>query len=93
MQTKAFEALGISDEDIQERFGHLVNAFQYGAPPHGGLAYGLDRVIMLMVGADSIRDVIAFPKVQTAACLMTDAPNIVDEKQLQELHIRTNAEE
>ena len=87
MQTKAFEALGISDEDIQERFGHLVNAFQYGAPPHGGLAYGLDRLVMLMTGASSIRDVIAFPKVQNASDLMMRCPDVVDDKQLDELSI------
>ena len=87
MQTKAFQALEISDEDIQERFGHLVNAFQYGAPPHGGLAYGLDRLVMLMAGRDSIRDVIAFPKVQNASDLMMHCPSPVDEKQLKELSI------
>jgi aspartyl-tRNA synthetase len=87
MQTKAFEALGISDEDIQERFGHLVNAFQYGAPPHGGLAYGLDRLVMLMTGASSIRDVIAFPKVQNASDLMMNCPDVVDAKQLDDLAI------
>ena len=87
MQTKAFEALGISNEDIQERFGHLVNAFQYGAPPHGGLAYGLDRLVMLMTGASSIRDVIAFPKVQNASDLMMHCPDVVDAKQLDDLSI------
>ena len=87
MQEKAFQALGISDEDIQERFGHLVNAFKYGAPPHGGLAYGLDRLVMLMTGATSIRDVIAFPKVQNASDLMMDCPSPVEEKQLRELAI------
>ncbi len=87
MQEKAFQALGISDEDIQERFGHLVNAFKYGAPPHGGLAYGLDRLCMLMAGATSIRDVIAFPKVQNASDLMMACPDVVDQKQLDELYI------
>ena len=87
MQEKAFQALGISDEDIQERFGHLVNAFKYGAPPHGGLAYGLDRLCMLMAGATSIRDVIAFPKVQNASDLMMACPDVVDQKQLDELCI------
>lgn len=91
MQEKAFEALGISEADIAERFGHLVNAFKYGAPPHGGLAYGLDRLVMLMTGADSIRDVIAFPKVQTAADLMMACPDVVDQKQLDDLHIATTA--
>lgn len=87
MQTKAFEALGISEQDIEERFGHLVNAFKYGAPPHGGLAYGLDRLVMLMTGASSIRDVIAFPKVQNASDLMMNCPDVVDEKQLDDLSI------
>ena len=87
MQEKAFQALGISDEDIQERFGHLVNAFKYGAPPHGGLAYGLDRLCMLMAGAPSIRDVIAFPKVQNASDLMMACPDVVDTKQLDDLAI------
>ena len=87
MQTKAFQALEISDEDIQERFGHLVGAFQYGAPPHGGLAYGLDRLVMLMTGASSIRDVIAFPKVQNASDLMMSCPDVVDQKQLDDLSI------
>ena len=87
MQEKAFQALGISDEDIQERFGHLVGAFKFGAPPHGGLAYGLDRLCMLMAGSPSIRDVIAFPKVQNASDLMMSCPDVVDQKQLDELSI------
>ena len=87
MQEKAFQALGISDEDIQERFGHLVGAFKFGAPPHGGLAYGLDRLCMLMAGASSIRDVIAFPKVQNASDLMMACPDVVEEKQLTDLAI------
>ena len=87
MQEKAFQALGISDEDIQERFGHLVGAFKFGAPPHGGLAYGLDRLCMLMAGAPSIRDVIAFPKVQNASDLMMSCPDVVDQKQLDDLCI------
>lgn len=87
MQEKAFQALGISEADIQARFGHLVNAFQYGAPPHGGLAYGLDRLCMLMAGATSIRDVIAFPKVQNASDLMMACPDVVDAKQLDDLSI------
>ena len=87
MQEKAFQALGISDEDIQERFGHLVNAFKFGAPPHGGLAYGLDRLCMLMASAPSIRDVIAFPKVQNASDLMMSCPDVVDQKQLDDLFI------
>ncbi len=87
MQKTMFRALGFTDEDAQERFGHLINAFKFGAPPHGGLAYGLDRLVMLMAGADSIRDVIAFPKVQNASELMTACPDVVDKKQLDELGI------
>ena len=93
LQETAFQALGISQEDIQERFGHLVDAFKFGAPPHGGLAYGLDRLVMLMTGAESIRDVIAFPKVQTAADLMMGCPDVVETKQLEELYIATTAKE
>ena len=74
-----FRALGFTDEEAMERFGHLINAFKFGAPPHGGLAYGLDRLCMLMAGADSIRDVIAFPKVQNASEPMTNCPDFVDE--------------
>ena len=80
-----FEVLGFTPERAKEQFGFLLEAFKYGVPPHAGLAYGLDRVVMLMVGADSIRDVIAFPKVKDASCLLTDAPNTVDDKQLEEL--------
>lgn len=85
VQERMFEALGFTKEAAYERFGFLLNAFQYGVPPHAGLAYGLDRLVMLMAKMDSIRDVIAFPKVKDASCLMTDAPNVVDEKQLDEL--------
>ncbi|MEH6542277.1 amino acid--tRNA ligase-related protein, partial [Halopseudomonas sp.] len=88
MQKTVFHVLGISDEEANEKFGFLVDALSYGCPPHGGLAFGLDRLIMLMTGSDSIRDVIAFPKTQTAACVMTDAPGAVDNKQLRELNIR-----
>lgn len=87
VQEKMFEVLGFTPERAKEQFGFLLEAFQYGVPPHAGLAYGLDRVIMLMVGADSIRDVIAFPKVKDASCLMMEAPSPVDPKQLEELQI------
>lgn len=87
IQKKMFNILGFTDEDIQRKFGFFVDAFNYGAPPHGGLAFGLDRLVMLLCKDDSIRDVIAFPKVQTATCLMSDAPSAVDQKQLDELYI------
>lgn len=91
VQEKMFEVLGFTKEDAYERFGFLLNAFQYGVPPHAGLAYGLDRLVMLMAKEDSIREVIAFPKVKDASCLMTEAPNIVDKKQLEELEIEIKA--
>ena len=87
VQEKMFEVLGFTKEQAYERFGFLLNAFKYGVPPHAGLAYGLDRLVMLLVKADSIREVIAFPKVKDASCLMTNAPDMVDEKQLEELQI------
>ena len=93
MQETMFHALGFTQEDAEERFGHLINAFKFGAPPHGGLAYGLDRLCMLMAGADSIRDVIAFPKVQTASEPMTNCPDFVDDKQLEELSIAVTKKE
>ncbi len=93
LQEKMFETIGFTQEQAHERFGYFIDAFKYGTPPHGGIAYGLDRLVMLMTGTTNIRDVIAFPKVQTASCLMTDAPNVVEDKQLTELHIRTVVEE
>ncbi len=89
LQSKIFTALGIGEEEAREKFGFLLDAFQYGAPPHGGLAFGLDRLMMLLLGTDSIRDVIAFPKTQTGTCLMTAAPSGVDDKQLKELQLRS----
>ncbi len=87
VQSKMFEVLGFTPERANDQFGFLLEAFKYGVPPHAGLAYGFDRMVMLMVGADSIRDVIAFPKVKDASCLMTEAPTPVDPAQLKELGI------
>lgn len=88
MQQTVFEVLGIDEAEQQEKFGFLLDALKYGAPPHGGLAFGLDRLVMLMTGAQSIREVIAFPKTQSAACVMTQAPGAVDTTALRDLHIR-----
>lgn len=93
LQSRMFKLLGFTEEEAWAKFGYLLEAFRYGVPPHGGMAYGLDRMIMLMAGRDSIRDVIAFPKVQNASDLMTNAPDTVDLKQLQELHIAVTGEE
>jgi aspartyl-tRNA synthetase len=93
VQEKMFEVLGFTKEQAEDRFGFLLTAFKYGVPPHAGLAFGLDRLVMLMAGTDNIRDVIAFPKVKDASCLMTNAPDIVDDKQLEELFLKSTAGE
>ena len=88
MQAAVFEVLKINEQEAQDKFGFLLQALRYGAPPHGGIAFGLDRLVMLITGSQSIRDVIPFPKTQNATCLLTDAPAPVNERQLKELHIR-----
>ena len=93
VQSKVFRALGIDDAEARAKFGFLLDALKYGAPPHGGIAFGLDRIVSLMAGAESIRDVIAFPKTQRGQCLLTQAPSSADERQLRELHLRVRAAE
>ncbi|WJP97009.1 aspartate--tRNA ligase [Macrococcus bovicus] len=93
MQAKMFEALGFSEEEAEKQFGFLMNAFKYGAPPHGGIALGLDRMVMLLAGRTNLRDVIAFPKTASATCLLTDAPSAVDTAQLEELNLKLNLQE
>jgi aspartyl-tRNA synthetase len=88
VQKMVFKALGIDEEEAQEKFGFLLEALKYGAPPHGGIAFGLDRIVAMMLGVDSIRDVIAFPKTQRASCLLSEAPGRVDNQQLRDLHIK-----
>lgn len=92
LQRRMFTALSLDDETVRRKFGFFVDAFQYGAPPHGGIAYGFDRFVMLLTGTDNIRDVLAFPKTQSATCPLTNAPSIVDEDQLREAHIRLSDE-
>ena len=93
LQAKMFEVLGLTEDECQEKFGFLIEAFKYGAPPHAGLAYGLDRLVMLLLGEKSIREVIAFPKNQNAECPVCEAPAPVDEAQLKELGITISVEE
>ena len=92
-QQQVFHALGIEQDEAREKFGFLLDALQYGAPPHGGIAFGIDRIVAMMAGMSSIREVIAFPKTQKASCLMTEAPSAVDSKQLRDLHIRLRKKE
>ena len=93
LQARIFTLLGISNEDAQEKFGFLMDAFKYGAPPHGGMAFGFDRIVMLLAGSNQIRDVIAFPKTTSALSLMDNSPSPVSEEQLEELHLAITDEE
>ncbi len=93
IQRKVFALMNMNDEQIQEQFGHMLEAFEYGAPPHGGIALGVDRLVMLLADEDSIREVIAFPKTQSAMDLLMGAPSPVDEKQLRELHLQVRPQE
>ncbi len=93
LQQKMFKVLGFSKEDVQEKFGFLLDAFKYGTPPHGGIAFGLDRLVMILAKEDNIRQVIAFPKTQNATCPLTDAPTFADQKQLDELNIKVQIKE
>ena len=88
LQSRVFKAIGLTNEEAEEKFGFLLGALKFGAPPHGGMAFGLDRLAMLITGAETIKDVIAFPKTKKAACLMTQSPNVVTEKELGDLHIQ-----
>ena len=92
LQARIFTLLGIGEEEAQEKFGFLMNAFRYGAPPHGGMAFGFDRIVMLLVGSNQIRDVIAFPKTTSALSLMDNSPSPVSARQLEELHLSINEE-
>ena len=91
VQSQVFRTLGIGEEEARQKFGFLLDALSFGTPPHGGIAFGLDRLVMLLAGTEAIRDVIAFPKTQKASCLMTQAPSLVDQEQLEELHLASTA--